>query len=67
MRRSLSLRRDTIADLTPDDLTAVGGGADNSLLCATTDCIAIRNPSEIVRAIVATVCACPMSRGCTTP
>ncbi len=65
MRRSLTLRRDTLTDLTPGDLTAVGGGADEkSLLCSAADCIAIRNPSEIVRQIVYTVCACPWSQGC---
>lgn len=65
MRRSLTLRRDTLTDLTPGDLTAVGGGQDdNSLLCTSIDCVAIRNPSEIVRQIVYTVCACPWSQGC---
>lgn len=66
MRRSLILRRATLTDLTPDDLTAVGGGQDNSLLCATTDCVAhIRNPSDIVADYVVTVCACPWSAsGC---
>ena len=64
MRRTLELRRDTLADLTPDDLTGVGGGQEYSLLCYTTDCFVIRNPSDIIRNIVMTVCACPWSQGC---
>ena len=65
MHRSLVLRRDALADLTPDDLTVVGGGPDRTLPCATDNCIdAIKSPSEIVAAIVKTGCNCPWSAGC---
>ena len=66
MRRSLTLRRATLTDLTPGDLNAVGGGPDRTFACSTTDCTgAIKSPSEIVAAVLVTVCACPGSQaGC---
>ena len=64
MRRTLTLRRDTLADLTPADLAAVAGGQLDSILCTVQDCLVIRHPSQIIDNVVISLCGCPWTNGC---
>jgi len=51
MKRSLSLKRETLADLTPEQLTAVVGGA---LPTTPADCL-----EDLFDTLQATRCFCP--------
>ncbi|HEU0132273.1 MAG TPA: hypothetical protein VFQ85_14890 [Mycobacteriales bacterium] len=45
MKRTLSLRRETLAELATNDLAAVAGGALSGLTCPLTDCLDQHRPS----------------------
>ena len=61
MRRSLVLRRDVLADLTPADLAAVVGAQQETIPCATRRCQAV---ALIKYVLEDQTVLCPMSAGC---